>query len=358
MTLMRDVSLPASRPVLPGRFAPFDGLRAVAVLLVFADHLVGRYVPGGWIGVDMFFGLSGFLITSLLLDESTRVGRIDLRAFFMRRALRLGPALVVHVALVAPLAILAGVVNVIPAALAALTYTTDFYAIVGGDSWIFAHTWSLTVEEQFYLLWPAVLILGLLRGWNMLRGLGGVALLSVAIGAAVAATVSTSVAYALPFSHLPTLLGGAALAIALQRGEDRLRWVGRAWVPMAAGAAVLSTAVLFDQWSTWMYYGGMVVLGAPLVLFVGHLRVRRTSRLAGVLALRPLVWLGERSYGFYLWHYPITTVAHHIEAPRPVSGMLAFAVSLALTEASWHLVERPFLKLKRRYTIVAGSRIA
>lgn len=355
LTLMRDASLAAPPRVLPGRFAPFDGLRAVAVLLVFAHHLAGRYVPGGWIGVDMFFALSGFLITSLLVDEFGRHGRVDMRAFLMRRALRLVPALVVHVALVTPVALVAGVAHVIGGALAALTYTTDFYAIAGGDSWIFGHTWSLTVEEQFYLLWPTLLILGLLRRRRMLGTLVGVTLLSVAAGAVIATTVSTSMAYALPFSHLPTLLGAAGLALALRRGANRFDWVGTAWIPVVAGAAVLSIVLLVDESTTWLYCGGMAALGAVLVLLVAHLRVRPTSRLARTLTLRPLVLLGERSYGFYLWHFPVSALAHHLDAPPPVAGLLAVTVSLALTEASWRLVERPFLRLKRRYTIVAGS---
>jgi peptidoglycan/LPS O-acetylase OafA/YrhL len=350
LTANRDVSRAAPALFLTSRFAPFDGLRAVAVLLVFGHHLMGRYVPGGWIGVELFFGLSGFLITSLLLREHENKGRIDLRAFFARRALRLVPALVVHVAIVTPLAILAGVTGVIPAAVAALTYTTDFYAILGGDSWIFAHTWSLTVEEQFYLVWPVVLIPGLARGWRLLRGLAAVAVLGVVGGAAIAATVSTHVAYATPFSHLPTILGGAALAYAVQRGAVRLERFGTIWIPVVAGVVMLSTTFLVDQFTeSWLYYGGMVALCAPLVLLVAHLCAKPDGPLAKALTQRPLVWLGERSYGFYLWHYPVSAAAHQLGINRPVAGLLAVAVTVGLTELSWRLVELPFLRMKRRY---------
>ena len=355
MSTTRDVSAAAPTPVLTHRFAPFDGLRAIAVVLVFAHHLVGRYVPGGWIGVDLFFALSGFLITLLLLAEYERKGRIDLGAFFLRRGLRLAPALVVHVAVVAPLAVLTGVEHVIPGAIAALTYTMDFYALLNGDGWIFGHTWSLTVEEQFYLAWPVLLILGLRRGWKLSRGLVGAALLSMAVGAIVAATVSASMAYALPFSHLPAMLGGVGLALAVHRGASWLVRLETVWIPVVAAAVMLCTTFLIPRTVSWLYYGGLAVLGAPLALLVGHLWAKPRSRLATMLTFRPLVWLGERSYGFYLWHYPVSAVAHHLEVPKPIAGLFAVAASLLLTELSWRLVEQPFLKLKRRYTVVAGN---
>jgi peptidoglycan/LPS O-acetylase OafA/YrhL len=339
--------VPAGQNV-PGRFAPFDGLRALAVLAVLAVHLVGAYIPGGWVGVDVFFALSGYLITMLLLREHARTGGISLRAFYLRRILRLAPALTVFVAVVAPIAALAGQLDVPASAAAAITYTMDIYKPAVGVDNVLAHTWSLAVEEQFYVAWPVVLVAGLARGWRLGRIVAAVAGVAAAAGLWTAVAVSPAAAYYGPFAHLPVMLGGVALALVAHHHPAALQPLRSRWVPVLAAAGTLAVLPLVRGSAMWLYGGGLLAVGAVAVALIGHLHVNPDGWTATRLQWRPLVWLGERSYGFYLWHFPVTWVAPHLGLPRPVAGLLALIVILGLTQASWLGVERPFLRLKDR----------
>ena len=332
------------------RFAPFDGLRAVAVLLVFACHQVYWAFPGGWVGVELFFVLSGFLITSLLLREWERTGRIDLRAFYLRRFFRLAPALVMFVAVAAPAAWLLGDDRAFTEGLAAVTYTMDIYLPLhdSADSFL-SHTWSLAVEEQFYLVWPAFLLLALSRGCGVGRVITSLAAVSAVGGGIIAWAWGPLMGYSNPFPHLPIILSGAGLALAVHYGGS---WTGRlasGWVPVLAGVIATAVWCFVGIERVWLYWGVLLAVSAPLVALVGHLVARPEGPAARFLTLSPLVWLGERSYGFYLWHIPPVYFLRNLNPRQYVGAPVAFGAALVLTVLSWVLVERPFLRLKCRF---------
>lgn len=330
------------------RLRSLDGLRALAVSMVFVHHVVPGQLPGGALGVSLFFALSGYLITAILLEERERTGAISLRRFYARRALRLYPALIVVVVAATIAAWVQDVGNPVPDALAALLYVTNFYAQFDVHVNLLLHTWSLAVEEQFYLVWPAVLILGLARGWRLGLLVGAVILVGIASVAALELFAGAGhVPYItfLPTSNLPMIGGGVILALAL-RSERGRRLCTRlsGTLPMLAALAVLALGMVFGSAI------GLAVI--PVVVPVAHLLLHRESPVSRALSAGPVVWLGERSYGFYLWHYPVLlSLELHVDSDLVV-GLAGLAIVLAATEVSWRLVELPFLRRKRRYEVV------
>ncbi len=356
-----------SLPYLPG----LDGLRALAVLAVLVYHANYSWLPGGFLGVDVFFVLSGYLITVLLLLEWGLHGRIDLRGFWLRRARRLLPALFF---LLPGTLLLAGLFA--PEALAdlgddivaALAYSTNWWLIIEEQSYFEAmgrpsllqHLWSLAVEEQFYLFWPLIFVV-LMR--FVPRGLT-----LILVGGAVASTLLMAVLHdpAADPSRLyygtdtraAGLLLGAALASVWRPGvrgwpsaaDTSSLASRRRWAPLldlaGLGALVgLGLAVYrLDEFHPLLYRGGfayVAIVSAIAVAAVGHPRARI---LPAVLGLRPLRWLGTRSYGIYLWHWPIFMVTRpHLDVP--LDGIELFVLRLAATltvaELSYRLVEMP-----------------
>lgn len=309
------------------RIPALDGLRAIAIALVVALHY--QILPGGWVGVDVFFVLSGWLITSILLHEHDLQGGIALTRFYVRRAGRLYPALMLAIALHFLVSCRDYSMRSLTwDAVAAVTYTMDFVQGFGHvpQGWI-GHTWSLAVEEQFYLLWPLALIAGV--RWRRL----GVAV-AAAFGAVASLAVMASApgdpwrtpAYFHPWTRAWELLAGCALAalgwhlrcqwarvagpaaLALLAGS--VWFAGRFGAPsglrLAAGAllGVVATMAIL-----------MVVVGAPESI---------TSRL---LSLSPLRWIGERSYGIYLFEPPLGFASREI-LPH---GRLWLLVGLCIT---------------------------
>jgi peptidoglycan/LPS O-acetylase OafA/YrhL len=322
----------------PGvRLAGLDALRALAVALVVVDHATGRFAGGG-VGVAVFFVLSGYLITSLLLRERERHGRIHLGLFYLRRALRLWPAL---------LAMLAACVVLHAswrAALVAGTYLTDVANALGKSEYPFGHTWSLGVEEQFYLVWPLALIV--VARWRraMLTVLGAAALASV-VGCAMwtahslRATGEVGIGIFNPLWQAHGLLIGCALAVV--GGSWRLRrpGVGSGLAAVAVVAvAFAATLTVSRHWALWWN----VAAELCAVLAIVGLRDVRT----GPFTWRPAVWLGERSYAVYLWHLPLILLitARHV----PAGAALAVVLALVAAEVSARYVEAPFLRLKDR----------
>jgi peptidoglycan/LPS O-acetylase OafA/YrhL len=312
-----------------------DGLRGVAILIVLAAHtgVPGFADGGGGAGVTLFFVLSGYLITSLLLAERTKLGRVDLRAFYVRRALRLFPALVA--VLIAAAVLLA--VGVVPRAATydtnygivfagVIFYVANWVAVAGQSIGMLSHTWSLAVEEQFYIFWPAVLLAGLRFGRSRLA-------------LAVLLLVVLDIPYRLMldlnggFMHVfvgtdtrgDALLLGCVMALLEIRWHSAAGWIGL--VGIGALAAV------------WPADPG---LGAQ-ILCIPAAAVAGTFAVAGcptLLAWRPLAFVGTISYGLYLWHGLVVWW----QLPWPVAAPLSIAIAVV----SYYALERPFLRLKDR----------
>ena len=319
------------------RIASLDGLRALAVLLVVVDHSVGNFAGGG-VGVNVFFVLSGYLITTLLLAERRRTGTVSLKLFYARRALRLYPALLTMLVVTVALGASAKM-----AAIAA-TYTTNLYDTFGGDSFSqYAHTWSLALEEQFYLLWPLLLPLAARSRrsaiWLLAAGAAGsVALAWFGTQALVDREGTVTSVVFNPLWQAHGLLIGCALAFFLTRGIPVRRTNG---LVIGGTATVLIVAVLasITVERHWAAGWNLAAELAAAAIIAGLARGAQLWGPARIFESRPAVWIGARSYGIYLWHLPLILLT------APVVGVPAAFVAAAV---SYRWVEAPFLALKDR----------
>jgi peptidoglycan/LPS O-acetylase OafA/YrhL len=357
-----------SEPSSSGRHLPYqpglDGLRALAVLAVMAYHFGIRALRGGLFGVDLFFVLSGFLITTLLLREFHGADRIDFGGFYARRVRRLFPALMV---ILIAVTIYAQVTHPFPFiademrkdSFASLFYVANWWFAYADLSYFaqfgaplpLRHVWSLAVEEQWYLVWPVVLLV-LLRVSK--RNLSVVLGVVVALALASAAWMSHLVepfsdpsrAYYGTDTRAHTLLVGAGLAIVLHRWPVRRTGaVSRAVQVGGAGALVGCVWVFtsiegFDQ---RLYRGGFLLFAIAGAFVVGGIMVDERGPLARLLSIPPLPWIGRLSYGLYLWHWPIAVWINPIQGRFSGFGLLAVrtGVSFAAATASYYLIERP-----------------
>ncbi len=342
-----------------------DGLRALAVLAVIAYHLHLGWAPGGMLGVGVFFTLSGYLITDLLLGQHEATGTLQLADFWRRRARRLLPALTVLLAVVAAwvtlldrpqLSALRGVV------LAAVGYVTNWWLIAQHSSYFaqfgppspLGHLWSLAVEEQFYLVWPWLLWLGL----RWARGRPGTRSRLAAATVLLAALSAIEMALLYRPGYDPTriydgsdtrafaLLIGAALAFAWPSRHLRGGITsGARRILDGAGITGLAVIVVLicctNEYSAFLYRGGMVLLSVAAALVVGA-AASPASRVGRALGWGPLRWLGVRSYGIYLWHYPIIVLTTPASGRDTLTrGALQVAASIGVAELSWQYIEEP-----------------
>lgn len=318
-----------------------DGLRALAVGAVILTHAFPRAVPGGWIGVDVFFVLSGFLITTILRHERESTGTIDFRAFYIRRTLRLVPALVLFVSAGLAIAAVKGhsFGEALAAAAFALTYTMNWnLAFSWGPGWLFAHTWSLAIEEQFYLLWPAVFLL--IRGRRPARWL------ALALVAEIVWRAALVDLHAIPLrtyagfdTHSDGLLAGCILGL----------WRVPHWVERRLSVLGLAAALVFAAIACTLAYDSPAasLVGIPaasLASAVALLCAQRPGLFRSVLSSPALRYLGRISYGIYLWHFLLLTIG---EALWPGPGLfIGLAAIVPVAAASYELFEKRFLRLK------------
>jgi len=348
---------------LPG----LDGIRALAVLGVMLYHADLPWMPGGFLGVDVFFVLSGFLITSLILEEFDRRGKIDFKTFYIRRARRLLPALLLMLAVVGVAAAFF-YRDAAPAfrtdAIASLFYVNNWWYIAADQSYfefigrppLLKHLWSLSIEEQFYLIWPAITLVALKFGKRR-------AVLITALVGAIASTIWMAVlsvsngfpeladpsrAYFGTDSHIMGLLIGAALATVWRPGRLPTKLVPGAKILLTAIGVASLLAVIWVFWqvgefSGFLYRGGFLlfaVLVAVLVAMASH----PGSPFGAMLGTQPWRYIGQRSYGLYLWHWPIFMVTRP-DLDIGLDGLplliLRFGLTFGVAELSYRYVEMP-----------------
>jgi peptidoglycan/LPS O-acetylase OafA/YrhL len=393
----------------PGRLGyqpALDGVRALAISLVVLFHYPwgNRFyganpVHGGFLGVDAFFVLSGFLITTLLLQEHAALGALSLRRFYARRALRLLPALgvLVGIAVILHFTLARGNGNR-PTALGffgMIFYVANWVEIYRpGALALFSHTWSLAIEEQFYLVWPVILMLLLRR---RLR-LGAIAVLTA--GGIVAAAVWRAWYWHSHFGHrafldyylaltnhvgttepgaldhrtlvwnrwyfgsdtrADALLAGCLTAIVLVWLLPRLGARARTRLSAAAGLALVGCGIIVWRavvvLSGWLPVWGILALELGVSVLIAGLVAAPRGPLARLFGLAPLAWLGRRSYAVYLFHTVVFEYCgrSHVHLSPPLSFTFQIVVVLAVAELSFRLVEAPMLRRKRHFEPPAPS---
>jgi peptidoglycan/LPS O-acetylase OafA/YrhL len=342
-----------------------DGLRGIAVALVVSFHAFG--IPrDGFLGVDLFFVLSGFLITSLLLGEQELRGRISLSGFYVRRALRLLPALFAFLAVSFAVQIIAAgvrhdlaravVLDLVRDGAVAAFYVSNFVLAGGGVDALpagLSHLWSLAAEEQFYLLWPVLLVCGLARHrrWAGIVLMAAIAVVALRQFQLVLSGVPSHRLGFGPDTRSGSILIGCLFALlrANEHGARRLASFARVALPFAL---VLAYVIAVANLGRTLFGGPLTLFGlCAAVIIVAVLDERCVLR--RWLSQRPLVYLGRLSYSLYLWHLPIFTAlgvalvgaSGAAGAPRAAAAVAASLVAAAL---SYHFVETPFLRRKRQ----------
>jgi peptidoglycan/LPS O-acetylase OafA/YrhL len=358
-----------TRPAHAGRlgYLPgLDGLRAVSIMTVVALH-VGYFgaigtLAGGFLGVQVFFVISGFLITALLVEERERNGRIRLGMFYMRRGLRLFPALAAAVIVAVVYASIAPHSQFRATAkesLASVFYWDNWYhAFRVGRATILVHTWSLSIEEQFYLLWPLLLIVGLRYAPRALLPVTVVAALAIALARAITDLASSndfSTQLRLFFGtdmRADALLVGCALALAWDRGWlPRLRPA----LPWLAPVAVAVLAYLI--WhetvpSRSLYVVGLFACAVASAVLIACVVAGRPQTLIRALEVPQIVFVGKISYGLYLWHYIVFWIVRDHTAGWSQGAVIPLELALAVgvAVASYYLLELPIVRKKARFT--------
>lgn len=347
--------------------ASLDGLRALAVVAVILYHLDVKLACGGLLGVTVFFVLSGYLITGLLMAELEDTGTVNLPQFWLRRVRRLFPAIVLVVVVVTALCVIfnhALLTKLRPDVVPSLFWFQNWWYVLRGLSYFeslgdpspLTHFWSLAIEEQFYLVWPIILLIASRLGASktiIRRGCLVLAVVSAALMWVIYNPLEdpTRVYYGTD-TRAMSLLVGAWLS---------LFWPGQALteegtrkvpariinlldvVGVAALAGIIAMMAFIDGFSDFMYHGGIIlcsVLTATLIAVLVHPR----SRLAKFASLAPFVWVGQRSYGIYLWHYPIILLLKPLNGPGPFAWwfiVLVFVITFVISALSYTFVENP-----------------
>ncbi len=344
--------------------AGLDGVRAFAVAAVVVFHISNSALRGGFLGVDVFFVLSGFLITSILLAEFHSRRRIDIRNFYLRRARRLLPALFTMLAAVTLLTWLFArdeLHRLRGDVIAAVTYCTNWTQIAWGRGYfvqlgrpsLLQHLWSLAVEEQFYLIWPLLLVacLAARRKWVVLAVPSALAVVSLVLMASMFHIGrDTGRIYYGTDTHIAPMLIGATLAIVIalrrQAGRSRDTARGRLFADACAliGAVVLLWSVVeVTSTSPGLFRGGYLFISLASGAFI-YAAGRRGTYTARLLGWAPLVWIGQRSYAIYLWHWPILTLWRpgiDTHWPTWIVVTLQVVATVVASDLSFRYIERP-----------------
>ena len=325
-----------------------DGLRAIAVSLVLINHAWRKGPVIGGFGVTLFFFISGFLITGLLVDELRRTGRINFAAFYWRRFRRLAPALLVMLAVCTAVywwwfGIWAG-----QEAMAGVLYIFNYYAITHsqpGQDLTFITLWTLAVEEHFYLVFPLVVALGWRFGRGLVAALFMICVLVLLwrcclVGQGERIYMSTD-------TRIDSILYGCILAIAI-RLKIYLEWLKEWWVLALAAITLAFGTLLPDQsFAETFRYTDQGLAFIPLFYWLVYGPSNWATR---VLESAPVVWIGKLSYSLYLWHFPILDMCHRLPLPRITQVLLGLALSLVLSVLSYYCVEKPLRYAAKRPT--------
>ncbi len=342
-----------------------DGVRGLAILVVMAVHAALPVPPGGFLSVDLFFVLSGFLITSVLLEEWDRTSTIRLVGFYMRRALRLLPGLLVFL-----VALVAFSLTFPTMAQARELWREAFYTFFYVTNWAIAfgampalgwlgHAWTLAIEEQFYLVWPWLLLAMLRAGMSRRRvvlATGGLIAMAALHRLALWHDGATIERLFFGFdTRCDSLLAGCVAGIVASIPPERVPGRLRRWMPVAGGVGAVVVAgmmVMASREAAYMPCGGFTLFAVAAAAAILDLVHRPHSLLARALALRPLVHAGRISYGLYLWHWPVflSLLPMWTGLTTMQSDVLRFAVTWLAAELSFRLVESPCLRWKSRWS--------
>ena len=348
---------------LPG----LDGIRAIAVLGVLLYHADLGFLPGGFLGVDVFFVLSGFLITTLLLEQFERTGHINFKSFYLGRVRRLFPALIallIVVAIACTFIYQDAAHKTASDIIASAFYVNNWWYIVADTSYfdflarppLLKHLWSLAVEEQFYFVWPIVAFT-LMRIWRrrgvlvaslMLAALSTAWMLYLTLQHGYPELADPSRVYFGTDSHAMGLLMGAALASVWRPGMaravvNRTTRDGLTAIGLTTLASLLAFYFYVGEYTPWLYRGGFLVL-AILVGLLIVIASHPATNFGRALGTQPWRYIGQRSYGLYLWHWPIFAVTRP-EVDTSLTGFWLLALRLVLTftvaEISYRFLEMP-----------------
>lgn len=367
------------------RYMPgLDGLRALSVLAVMAYHLNFPWASGGFLGVGIFFTLSGYLITDQLMMEWQNIGKINLKDFWIRRFRRLIPAMIFMLAIVYLWLVIlepSRIESLQGDFISAVLYTNNWWKIFHNVSYFesfgpqspIGHLWSLAIEEQFYLLWPVILIIGLRfapkrHKLTLLITSGAVASI-LAMGLIYEPGTDPSRVYYGTDTRAFALLIGAIFAIGYPscKLSEQLSAKRRLALDIMGGLGLLGFLMMIwktNEYQTSLYVGGLAIfaiISAIVIVILAH----PASRVARLIGCKPLRCIGVRSYSLYLWHYPVIILTSPTAGTGEFDGSriaLQLALSLLLAELSWKLVEDPirrgaFTKFRRNMPILAYSTI-